>query len=51
MSNLTHRMRLVACGIWFVTGIMQGNLYGYASAISASLFFVAMRLDAAGYDD
>lgn len=41
------RLRLTACLIWLISGIMQGNFYGYASALASLLFIIALFMEVA----
>lgn len=34
-------IRLAACLIWFVDGILAGGLTGYLSSLASMMFFVA----------
>lgn len=43
---LVLRLRLAACLIWLISGFMQGNFYGYASAVASLIFIVALFMEA-----
>lgn len=51
MSNTTYAIRTLACALWMGAGIYQGNALGYISALASFLFWAAMRIDRAGYED
>jgi len=44
MSHIVA-IRLIACSIWIVCGLVQGGKLGYASAFAASMFMYTIIVE------